>query len=263
MNFFVYQASHIGDRRYNQDRVAYAVTPHAVLLVLADGMGGHLHGEQAAQTAIDVVTQQFVQQAQQAPLTNPGGFLEHCLRQAHQQIMQLAGADQIQCPGTTCVAAVIQDNQYYGVHAGDSRLYLLRQEQVIFRTTDHSMVELWVQQGHLTPDQARAHPARNQITSCLGGSPESPQIDHHPSERLLPNDTILLCSDGLWEPMSDQELARAFYRRPDSAMLDEVMHKAYHRKQHHADNITGLFMNLNQDYPSPETVPVIKQLEIK
>ena len=168
MNFSIHQASYIGNRKYNQDRVAYAYSNNAVLLVLADGMGGHLYGEVAAGLAIETFIESFGLHGQ-SPLADPHLFLVATMRRAHERIMQLPHDRGIGFPGTTCVAALIQDGMMYSGHAGDSRLYLLRDGVVLSRTNDHSIVEQWVEWGMISAEDARIHPQRNQITNCLGG----------------------------------------------------------------------------------------------
>ena len=168
MNFSVYQASHIGDRRYNQDRAAYAYSNEALLLVLADGMGGHLHGEWAANLTIETFTESFGRHAQPR-IADPDQFISSTMRHAHERIMKFPhDMDMGGFPGTTCVAALVQDGKLYWGHAGDSRLYLLRDGAVMARTRDHSIVQQWFEQGAISAEQARNHPQRNQITNCLG-----------------------------------------------------------------------------------------------
>ena len=169
MKFAVYQASRIGGRKYNQDRVAYAYSDKSLLLVLADGMGGHQHGEIAAQIAINIFTQAFAQAAQPR-VPEPEEFLREIMRRAHEAIVQYAHDQQLGGnPGTTCVVALVQDGQVCWAHAGDSRCYLLRGGKTVAVTHDHSAVQQWADWGLIKPDEMKTHPDRNKITNCLGG----------------------------------------------------------------------------------------------
>ena len=240
MNFSIHQASHIGNRRHNQDRVAYAYSNEALLLVLADGMGGHLHGELAASLTIETFVESFGRLAQPR-IEDPDGFISSTMRYAHERIMKLPHDSSMGgFPGTTCVAVLVQnDTMYYG-HAGDSRLYLLRDGAVTARTRDHSIVQHWFDQGMISAEQARSHPQRNQITHCLGGIGDAFRMELGKPVALQTGDVLLLGSDGLWGPFSDQELVESFISRPVSEVLDGLIERALKRVTGHSDNVTGV-----------------------
>ena len=127
MNYTIVQESRIGGREINQDRVAWLATPDAVLMVVADGMGGHLQGEVAAQIAIDTMIERFRAEAKTL-LADPARFLVATLNQVHQAIVNYATECRIPphaAPRTTCIACVVQNGQAIWAHAGDSRLYLI------------------------------------------------------------------------------------------------------------------------------------------
>lgn len=240
MNFSVHQASHIGDRRYNQDRVAYAYSNEALLLVLADGMGGHLHGELAAGLAIETFAESFCRYAQPR-IADPDEFILSTMRHAHERIMKFPhDMDMGGFPGTTCVAVVVQDDRMYWGHAGDSRVYLLRDGAVIAKTRDHSIVQQWLEQGEISAEQARSHPQRNQITNCLGSIGDAFRMERGKPVALQPGDVLLLGSDGLWGPFSDQEIVESFASRPVPEVLDELIERALKRVTGHSDNVTGV-----------------------
>ena len=240
MNFAIYQASRIGGRKYNQDRVAYAYSNQSLLLVLADGMGGHLHGEIAAQLAIQVFTQAF-EQAAQPHVPDAKEFLREVMLRAHGAIIQYAHEQQLGGnPGTTCVAALIQGGEVCWAHAGDSRLYLLRGREVVARTRDHSMVQQWADWGIISNDEIKTHPDRNKITNCLGGVEDLFFVEPADVVRLQQSDTILLCSDGLWGPMSGQEMAATFADTPLPDALERLMDEAINREGVSSDNSTAV-----------------------
>lgn len=240
MRFSVYQNSRIGGRKYNQDRVAYAYTDEALLLVLADGMGGHLHGELAAEITIDTYMQAF-DQAARPRVPEPEKFLGETMRSAHNAIVKFAHEHQLGGnPGTTCVAALVQDGQVYWAHAGDSRIYLLRGGATTAVTHDHSVVQQWADWGIISSDEMKTHPDRNKITNCLGGVGELFYAEPTAAAPLQPGDVLLLCSDGLWSPLVDKEIAAGFLSAPLEATLNQLMAVAVGREGARADNTTAV-----------------------
>lgn len=259
MNFSIHQASHIGNRKYNQDRVAYAYSSDALLLVLADGMGGHLHGELAAGLAIETFVNAFGQHAQ-GRIDNPMRFISDTMRLAHEGIMKFPVDKDKAFPGTTCVAALVQDGNLYWGHAGDSRLYLLRDGAVQAKTRDHSMVHQWLEWGMITPEEARIHPQRNQITNCLGGIEDMFYMEPGGPVPLQSGDVLLLGSDGLWSPFTDDELAGAFNSHPVEEVLDGLVVRALERERGRSDNVTGLAMRWGGAEVAHETLEPVTQV---
>lgn len=263
MNFSIHQASAIGDRKFNQDRVAYAYGRGALLLVLADGMGGHLLGEVAAAIAIETFIDAFNPQAGTS-IADPDAFLTDTMHLAHQRIMALPQPKTHSFPGTTCVAAVIQNGIMYWGHAGDSRLYLLRQEEVLFKTRDHSMVQQWLDWGVIDAEEARIHPRRNQITNCLGGLEDMFSIELGKPVALQLGDVLLLCSDGLCGPLLDTELVASFVNNSVAAALDALIVNAVAHENGKADNATGLALRWGQGEVAHDSNKIISHiLDIK
>jgi serine/threonine protein phosphatase PrpC len=263
MNFSIHQASNIGNRRFNQDRVAYAYTNDALLLVLADGMGGHLHGELAAGLTIETFVESFTQLAHPG-IAEPIEFLLETMRYAHERIMDLPhDEDMGGFPGTTCVAVLIQDGMVYWGHAGDSRMYLLRDGTVLARTHDHSVVQQWIDSGKLSVEEARVHPQRNHITNCLGGIEDVFYMESGESIALRTGDVLLLGSDGLWGPFTDRELVDAFSSASVADALDNLISSALKRESGHSDNITGVAVRWGSSEAAHVTAgPVSHVLEI-
>lgn len=264
MKFTVYQASRIGGRAYNQDRVAYAFSDNALLLLLADGMGGHLHGETAAQITANIFMQAFAQTAQPS-IPDPGKFLHRTMWLAHEAINQYARAQQLGGnPGTTCVAALVQDDQVCWAHAGDSRCYLLRGGVIAAATRDHSAVQQWADWGIIRQDEMKMHPDRNKITNCLGGVESRFYVESAPALPVQPGDVLLLCSDGLWGPLSDAEIAAAFHTAPLAATLEQLMDKAMFLEGSGADNTSAVVARLGEAEEERATpAPVCVELEVE
>ncbi|MCX8085614.1 MAG: serine/threonine-protein phosphatase [Rhodocyclaceae bacterium] len=225
MKFSIFQESRIGGRARNEDRLGYRYTREALLMVLADGLGGHGHGEVAAEAAVRSIVATFEQQARPR-LSDPQAFLADALAGAHVAVLAQSGLRQLRDPPrTTCVACVVQDGCAAWAHAGDSRLYLLRNGRILARTEDHSRVQPLVAQGRLAAAEARHHPWRHQLTSCLGGD-GSPRFEFSAKVPLKRGDVVLLCSDGVWGPLADETpLERLSLTNPIKAaprLLDRV-----------------------------------------
>jgi serine/threonine protein phosphatase PrpC len=257
MKFAVYQASRIGGRRYNQDRVAHAYSDKALLLVLADGMGGHLHGEIAAQIAVHTFMEAFAQAAQPR-VPEPEKFLSEIVRRSHDAIIRYAQSRRLGGnPGTTCVAALVQDDRVCWAHAGDSRFYLLRDNGMAAVTRDHSVVQQWADWGIIRRDEMKTHPDRNRITNCLGGVENMFYVETSPPVPLEQGDVLLLCSDGLWGPLGDEDLAAGFSGAPLPAALERLMDKALDLGGPRADNTTAVVVSWGDseiEQPAPEPV---------
>jgi len=242
MRFSIFQDSALGARAVNQDRMGYCFTRSSLLMLLADGMGGHLRGEVAAQLAMQTAASVFQRSARPA-LTDPIGFLDFALRQAHREILQYQKLHGLpEAPRTTVVACVVQGGRAWWAHAGDSRLYRVRDGALLERTRDHSKVESLVALGLLQPDEQERHPERNKVLNCLG-SPFEPTIEIGGGVDLLPGDLLLLCSDGLWSCIPEAALCSRLAEGPVSAVVPELVRDAVIAGGRGADNTTALAMS--------------------
>lgn len=267
MNFSIHQASYIGNRKFNQDRVAYVYSQDALLLVLADGMGGHQHGELAAALAMRTFVEAFARQDQQ-PVADLQAFLAETMLLAHQTILKLPHDEGDRgYPGTTCVAALLHGGRLYAAYAGDSRLYVLRDGRVITRTSDHSVVQQWLELGIISAEEARTHPQRNLITNSLGGAQDMFYAEPVAQLELRSGDVVLLASDGLWGPFTDSEIATGFAKglvvSSLPQVLEELLKIAYEREIGHSDNLTGIAVRWGNGEAAHDTdKPVSHILEI-
>jgi len=238
MQFSVYQQSHIGARQTNQDRMGYSYTRDALLLVLADGMGGHAHGEVAATVALQTISLLFQQQATPY-VKKPEQFLQQAILAAHETIHRHRQAKGLsETPRTTIVAALVQHNTAVWAHCGDSRLYWLRGGQALARTRDHSHVENLVAQGLIAPEQRHTHPDRNKLYNCLGAN-SLPRVELGQGV-LEDGDVLLLCSDGLWSMLPDHEIARSVQRQPVVRAVPAMLQAALEAAGRRSDNVTAL-----------------------
>ncbi|MCK6373006.1 MAG: serine/threonine-protein phosphatase [Zoogloea sp.] len=255
MRFTIFQESRIGKRRTNQDRVAYSYTRDALLMVLADGMGGHLYGEVAAQISVQFIAQSFQQEAR-PKVTDPVLFLSRVLSNAHHAILDYAFDKHLaDIPRTTIVACLIQEGVAHWAHAGDSRLYMIRKGRLVAQTRDHSRVQLMLDQGLLDAEAAAVHPGRNRIFSCLGGN-HPPQIEFSRGAALANGDVIAICSDGVWGPLEPEALVKSLADGRVMESVPKVMNEAELLGGHQCDNMTLIAMTWHDDHQEdiPDTV---------
>ena len=239
MQFSVYQQTHIGGRKVNQDRMGYSFTRDALLLVLADGMGGHLRGEIAATIALQTLSMMFRMQARPY-VKKPERFLEEALNQAHWDILAYAESHKLpETPRTTVVACLVQHNSAVWAHCGDSRLYWVRRNQVLARTRDHSHLEYLIERGKATEADRNTHPDRNKLYNCLGAG-QAPRIDISRQASLEPGDTLLLCSDGLWGMLPETEIVHRLSTSTIVQAVPDMVAMAAAIGGARADNTTAL-----------------------
>jgi serine/threonine protein phosphatase PrpC len=243
MKYEITHKSLLGNRKSNQDRCLVLEAPDAVLLALADGMGGHPRGEQAAQILMDISRKAFL--TSRKPISNPRVFLSGLLDMAHHQILDF-GRQQTPPiePRTTGVLCLIQQGMAHWAHLGDSRLYVMRDNHILVRTDDHSYVEHLRQQGLISSSQAHTHRLRNFVTRCLGGQNNHPVADLSEPFPLHERDIILLCSDGLWGPLPERTLVDVLYDKsrtlPD--ILTRLADQAENTSKPESDNVTGILL---------------------
>ena len=250
MKFTIHPESRIGRRTNNQDRLLCRFTSEALLMVVADGMGGHSHGEVAAQIATVRIAKLFEQKAQPR-IDDPAQFLIDAFLDGHLAVKTLAGSEP-RPPLTTCVACVVQDGCAWWAHAGDSRLYLIRNGKLLARTSDHSYVEGLLQQGVINAQEAVNHPKRNLVLSCLG-TLKDPRVDLAICD-LKADDVLLLCSDGVWEPLPEQTLVNVLSHGDIDKAAVQLLDLAESNAGNHGDNLTLVAMRWDGNDAGPITV---------
>jgi serine/threonine protein phosphatase PrpC len=230
----------IGGREENQDRVAVVTGPEAVMLITVDGMGGHADGALAAQVASETIAEGFAKTSH--PVFDPQGFMHGVIAEAHGKLVNMSPDLKIEFrPRATCVVCLIQDGAAYWAHVGDSRIYLIRNNAVLNRTRDHSHVELLLQEGLITENEISAHPMRNYVECCLGGDFELPGMTVTNQQQLEPGDTLLLCSDGFWSGLEDEQIVLlGAVERALSDSLLQLGELAVKRGGSHADNTSAV-----------------------
>ena len=253
MKYQVTQYSLRGGRPNNQDRVAVAERDNAVLLAVADGLGGHAGGELAAESFVQTAVHAF-RNVKQPAIERPSAFLALVIRQAHNAIRARArNHPMVIEPRTTCVLCMVQNGYAYWAHVGDSRLYHFRGTRVLARTQDHTALEQWREEGVVSESEMGEHFSKGRLLRCLGSARE-PAIDLGQETALQRGDTLLLCSDGLWEALPTEEIAR-FANSPALEEGIEEMLLAVERKRKAAsDNIS--VVALRWDDAMPKALPL-------
>ncbi|MCK9988177.1 MAG: PPM family protein phosphatase [Azoarcus sp.] len=258
MKFTIYQESRIGRRKNNQDRLAYSYSRDALLMVVADGMGGHLHGEVASHICVQFITEAFQRDARPV-LQDPSMFLSRALTNAHNAILDYAFDKNLEeAPRTTVVACIVQDGFAYWAHAGDSRLYVLRQGRIAMHTRDHSRVQLMMDQGLLNAEEAARHPGRNRVYSCLGGN-HAPQVEFSKRLPLRDGDVLALCTDGVWGPLGDVALTAGLSEPDIMQAVPALLSRAEELAGQSCDNLSMIAMRWHDDATEPHADAVSTQ----
>ncbi len=209
------------EREINEDRYAVIDSVNGRAWICCDGMGGCLGGELAAQLAIDSIRRVF----ETGDFSNAEEALKSSIDEANRIILLRRQNPVFSSMGTTVVAAIVNKDQVVITHAGDSRAYLVRNGEIQQLTVDHTYVQDLVDRGNITADEALSHPQSHVLTKCLGAQPrlglETSTFWIWDNEEA--NDYLLLCSDGLYSLVSDQEIANQITNNsPQNACVNLV-----------------------------------------
>jgi serine/threonine protein phosphatase PrpC len=252
VRFTIFQDSLIGGRKVNQDRLAYSYSKDVLLMVIADGMGGHARGEIAAEIAVNTLNNRFQAEAR-TMLRRPKEFLETAIHAAHRAIVAFADKhDMLECPRTTIVAVVLQNGKAQWAHVGDSRLYLFRKGRLASATQDHSRVQQMIDAGILTPEQAAVHPDRNKIYNCLGGV-LPPTVTVSEEWSLDVGDSIWISTDGFWGQLKPEFIAAKLEREDVLSLVPKLMEEAERKAGAESDNLSVVALTWEkQEADAPE-----------
>jgi protein phosphatase len=214
-------------REHNED--AFLINAKHGLFTIADGMGGHAAGEVASRIAVDVINEFIEISGDDSDITWPFEFddgvsmeenrIFTAIKLANLKIFEvMEQKPELQGMGTTLVTLLVQGDEAFVGHVGDSRAYLVRDGQLRLLTSDHSWVNEQMKLGVLTKSEAANHPFRNVVTRALGGrDPIKADITR---ERLQAEDLVLLCSDGLNSMLADESIRDILLERGGD--LDEA-----------------------------------------
>ncbi len=229
---------HKGDREYQQDQVALLTHPRAtgcLLGVVADGMGGRSGGRKASDQVLLTARQLF---ERYAPETDDApSMLAQVVQEAHIVIKLTAIASE-QEPHSTVAAFLINPRgDCHWIHAGDSRVYHFRADQLVKRTTDHSYVQALVDRGEITEEEANVHPQSNILMGCLGTEADPP-MDTHFIPGLRPGDVLMACSDGVWHYFTPAEMGSVVSSLTPREATEFLIDKARSRAHGGGDNLS-------------------------
>jgi protein phosphatase len=232
------------------------------LYVLADGMGGHQKGEVASAVTIETVNSEYYATVTALEQDNPVDDIIDALRSAidtaNDQVL-----DATEGGGTTVVAAVFHGNSLVAMNVGDSRAYILRDNELRLLTKDHSLVQRLVEMGKISEEEALSHPRRNVLYQALG---QGSEIEIHiVSEQLQVNDIVILCSDGLWGEVPEPDIKTVLNDAPSPmAAAKQLIERA--NASGGPDNITAIVIQVSDEsslksVDSTEASPKILDLD--
>jgi len=228
----------------------------SLLIVVADGMGGHEAGEVASALAVRVIQEHMALDLDKDPRER----LHDALSEANRGILEEGRTTETKGMGTTAIAAMVRGREVFIGQVGDSRLYHLRRGQLIWRTLDHTRVQMLLDRGDIDEETAKDHPEMGMLTRALGhakmadGRPLAPDVNEDPLV-LEDDDTLVLSSDGLHDLAEDWEIGRIVSGRSPADGADALVALALERGGH--DNITVAVMTMGEQAPDfdPDFVP--------
>lgn len=201
-----------GGRSENQDSCGFIDTPHGLLAIVCDGMGGGPAGKEASTIAVKAIAEYVSKTAEEESLS---GIMRDAVEAAHQKILAEAEEhEEMKGMGTTVVAALFNPKEAIVAHVGDSRLYQYRRGKIVFRTQDHSFMQHMREVDNLPEKVAQIAGQTNIITKALGKDDYQAEIDILPYER---GDRFVLCTDGIWGAIPEDELTLRASKTPSMA----------------------------------------------
>lgn len=228
-------------RQNNEDTGLYyriadekVIREKGCLLMVADGMGGHQAGEVASRMASEIIIREYYNPKRDNSIEKN---LRKAFATANTRILQAANSNAAQQGmGTTCTVLILAGTEIHFAHVGDSRAYLYKKDKLSRITEDHTYVQELVRSGEISAREADTHPRRNILTNAMGTKPEM-KVDAGRFNQLFePGDRLMLCSDGLYDYLNDDEIA-AFLGGNDLTAVAEQMIAAAKKRGGH-DNIT-------------------------
>ncbi len=212
------------------------------LFVVADGMGGHAAGEVASRIAVETVLEVWTN-GSTAP---PKQALRAAARAANAEVFTASLEYGRRGMGTTLTALALSGREAFVAHVGDSRAYLVRDKQCSQLTSDHSRVAEMLRTRLISPEQAKNHPARSMLTRSLGSEP-AVQVDLARTD-VLPGDTFVLCSDGLWDLVSRRDIAEVTTTPTANEAAEMLVKTALKRGA--PDNVTVILVHITSELPT-------------
>lgn len=233
----VVSATNVGNyRKNNEDN--YYVDPSNNLFVLADGMGGHLAGETASAMATEIISENFKNLTDNPNIQDIMDMTNESIKKANLEIFtKSSNDDEYRGMGTTVVMGYVLDGSFVYSSVGDSRIYLIN-DGMSQLTNDDSFVNYLMEIGEITEEEAKVHPKKNVLTKALGTSDDVEVIINN--LKIKDKDILLLCSDGLTNMVSDEEIYDIVKNNSPEIARDKLIDLAL--KNGGIDNITFILI---------------------
>lgn len=232
-----HQLTTVGDREVNQDCMAHKISDEYALFVVADGLGGHHGGEKASQYFCRALIM-VANRCQPLMAAEPFRGLTAWVNAAIEQMAVFFADDPVAVNAyTTCAILYVDDQRVMTAHCGDSRIYRLDRHRVLWRSKDHSATQQLLDEGKITEREMGAHPEQNQLTRSINVFKSSP-VDVNAYPAMSTGETFLLCSDGFWENVKEQELVMLAQSDSGKDELKKLAKLTVLRAQGRSDNVT-------------------------
>ena len=246
-------ATDVGKERTNNEDY-FLISPKKNLYIVSDGMGGHNAGEVASLNAVEAANEYLAPELLyriEVDGEQIAAEMKAALQQAHQKILEMAAAN-TDCRGMGCtiVAALVIGNDLHLCHVGDARAYVSSEVGIKLLTTDHSKVMDLVKAGQMKLEEARTSPLKNELSQAIGSPlPIEPEYTHY---ALKDRDKVLLCSDGLWDMLTDEEIHKILLQaKPAKALCGELIAASNQAGGH--DNITVVVIEHRDRENAPDS----------
>jgi protein phosphatase len=238
----VYQLTSAGDRSENQDCMAYTVCSEYGLFVVADGLGGHAAGEKASQFFCQGIFKQaskYKKILRQASREQVKGIMTAWVAAAIAEMKLLfSGSTEGDNAHTTCVILYLGDNFSITAHCGDSRIYRLKEREVLWRTKDHSLIQQQLADGRISERDMGLHPEQNQLLRSINILKKN-QVEVNIYSPIQKGETFLLCTDGFWEFIKEKDLLLLADLNSSRDELRKVAKMMHLRANGKGDNLTA------------------------
>lgn len=235
-----------GLRPYQEDSYLVKALQDSCLVVVADGLGGHGHGDYASQLCTQVFQGRY---EHLGTIADPVSFLQGTAEVVNEMILRKGEEDpDYKYCGTTITGFLVKEGQFYLINAGDSRVYGYDGKQTLTRLTkDHSLVQELLDLGQITEEEAFNHPRRNMVTASLGIPKEYFKLEVSGPHPLEPKTVLLAFSDGVHDALTDEDLLAVLQERT-SGLAQAIAEAALNAGG--SDNITACLLTLNANYAS-------------
>jgi len=233
-----YQLTLTGDREINQDFMAHIINESYALFVVADGLGGHHAGEKASRFFCQGLLR-FAGIYSKQMAQNPVEALSSWIAAAGDEMKRLFAFDKSGHDAhTTCAILYLDERQVLTAHCGDSRIYRMNSQQIMWRTRDHSIPQQLLDEGKITEQDMALHPEQNRLTRSINIlKAQEAEINLYPP--MIKGETFILCSDGFWEYVKQAELLQLGGTSSGKEMLGKLAQLAVLRAHGQSDNISA------------------------